>query len=228
MNVLDLDMDFFLHGTCGPAAENERPDENEAPPWTEGEVRAFLEVNCGLSRKKRVKGAVFMTHDEALGWWLERADLPLDITHVDAHSDLGVVDPEYVLESVITMPPEKRRDIERYYSSGKLTEANYLLFALALRMVRTLINVRNPHSRPDMPPFCHEGHIKLVSGVSRLIPALDRHEPVIPYTVMEDWRAFKADRPFELATMAISPRYAPKEADFIAGIFSEYIEKAPF
>ena len=225
MRVLDCDLDFFLGGTCGFAPPGQRPPVNGAEPWSESGARAFFEENCGLDRKNRVKGAVFTTHDEALDYWLERAEFPIDITHVDAHSDLGVVDPQYVLESVITMPPEKRGDINRYRAERKLTEANYLLFALGMRLVKSLVNVRNPFSRPDMPPFCGKESIKLVSSVSRLIPALDRHEPEIPYTVISDWRSFRADKPFELATLAISPRYSPEEADFIADIFREYIQE---
>ena len=226
MRALDLDLDFFLSNVCPLSAPGKRPDGAIARPWSEEKMRAFLEVNCGLSRLRPIPGAIFETHDMALDFWQARAHLPLNVTHVDAHSDLGIgrPGPAYVLESVITRPPEARGTPAEYRAAQKLDEANYLLFALAFRWISGLENVRNPASRPDMPPeFCHEGYIQLQSSVGRLIPALDRHEPRVAFTVYEDYSLFKACAPYDLATLAISPRYAPREADKLADVFREYI-----
>ena len=57
----------------------------------------------------------------------------------------------------------------------------------------------------------------------RLLPQYDFLEPVIPYAAYDDFRSFCAAAPYDLASLAISPRYAPKEADFIADVFREYI-----
>ena len=215
MRVLDLDMDFFLSDVCALAAPGKRPPVSEAQPWDEAAVRAFLEENCGLSRQSPVPGRVFTTHDGALDLWKEWVEAgklraPFHVTHVDAHSDLGAgkPGPAYVLETVLALPLEKRFDLARYRREEKLDEANYLLFALALRYVASLENVRSPRSRPDMPQAIAVGGF---------------HEPEIPYEVYGDWRAFRADAPYALASMAISPRYAPQEADFIASVFREYI-----
>lgn len=229
--VLDLDMDFFLSDVCALAAPGERPCAREAQPWDEAAVRAFLEQRCGLSRERRVPGRVFETHDGALWLWREwaragRIAPPFHVTHVDAHSDLGIgrPGPAYVLETVLAMPPASRGDLERYRREGKLDEANYLLFALALGYVSSLENVRNPRSRPDVPPRIQTGGaLRLRSTISLLIPRYDFHEPEIPYRAFDDWRDFQADAPYALASMAVSPRYAPREADFIAGVFREYI-----
>ena len=158
MRVLDLDMDFFLTGVCELAPRGARPSLREARPWAEADVRAFLEENCGLSRQNPIPGRVFETHDGALFLWKEwleagRLSAPFHVTHVDAHSDLGIgrPGPAYVLETVLALPPQKRGDLARYVREEKLDEANYLLFALALRYVSSLENVRNPHSRADFP-----------------------------------------------------------------------------
>lgn len=236
MRVLDLDMDFFLTGVCELAPRGARPSLREARPWAEADVRAFLEENCGLSRQNPIPGRVFETHDGALFLWKEwleagRLSAPFHVTHVDAHSDLGIgrPGPAYVLETVLALPPQKRGDLARYVREEKLDEANYLLFALALRYVASLENVRSPRSRPDMPQAIAVGGgqspraLRLSSTLSRLLPQYDFHEPEIPYEVYGDWRAFRADAPYALASMAISPRYAPQEADFIASVFREYI-----
>ena len=210
MYVLDLDLDFFLDNICPLAEKGTRPDANQASPWPEEQVRFFLEHNCGLRRETPVPGALFETHDQALSHW-QGLEKPLSVTHVDAHSDLGVgkPGPAFVLESVITRPVEARLDIPGYYAQQKLDEANYLLFALAFRWISELENVRNPASLPDMPSFCGEGFLQLESAVGRLIPALNRHEPKIPYRVYADWRTFRAKAPYAFASLAVSPLCAP-------------------
>ena len=238
MRVLDLDMDFFLTGVCELAPRGARPSLREARPWAEADVRAFLEENCGLSRQRPIPGRVFETHDGALFFWKEWMEVgkllsPFHVTHIDAHSDLGIgkPGPAYVLETVLALPPQKRGDLERYVREEQLDEANYLLFALALRYISSLENVRNPHSRADFPARLAWGGsqppaaIRLTSTLGRLLPQYDFHEPVVPYTVCDDWRDFRAGAPYDIATLAISPRYAPQEADFIADVFREYIDE---
>ena len=236
MYALDLDLDFFLSGPCELAEIGGRPSPEEAFPWGEAELRGFLETRCGLSRQRRIPGAVFETHDGALDFWASFGKTPLSVTHVDTHSDLGIgkPGPAFVLESVITRPVEARPEIEAYRAQKKLDEANYLLFALAFRWIDRLENVRNPRSRPDMPDFCslmeaedgvRRGTILLESSVGRLIPALNRHEPAVPYAVYDDWTKFRAAAPYDVATLAISPRYAPETADFLADVFRDYIRE---
>ena len=232
--ALDLDLDFFLSNPCEMAEIGKRPAPEEARPWSEQAFREFLEGRCGLSRKRKIPGAVFETHDGALDFWASRGEFPLRVTHVDAHSDLGIgrPGPAFVLESVVTRPAEDRVAVETYREQKKLDEANYLLFALAFRWIARLENVRNPASRPDMPDFCRlaeqrdgvrRGTILLESSVGRLIPTLNRHESAVPYTVYDDWTEFRADAPYDIATLAISPRYAPATADFLAEAFRDYV-----
>ena len=236
MRVLDLDMDFFLTGVCELAPRGARPSLREARPWAEADVRAFLEENCGLSRQTPIPGRVFETHDGALFFWKEwleagKLSAPFHVTHVDAHSDLGIgkPGPAYVLETVLALPPQARGDLSRYVREEKLDEANYLLFALALRYVSSLENVRNPHSRADFPRPPRRGRQ----------PAAHGHPPILhacpPAAAVRFCRAghslyglrrlsfFPRAAPYDLASLAISPRYAPKEADFIADVFREYI-----
>ena len=224
MRVLDIDMDFFLTGPCELAEYGKRPSAAEAQPWTEAEVRAFFENNCGLSRENPIPGAVFETHDMALDYWRKNCAFPMHVTHIDTHSDLGIgkPGPGFVLESVITRKSDNRGTIEEYYEKKQLDEANYLLFAIAFRWISSLDNVRNPNSRPDIPSFCHENSLKLESSAGRILPMLNHNEPEIPFNVYNDWRDFKGSG-YTHATMAVSPRYSPETADFIIDIFKEYI-----
>ena len=232
MRVLDLDLDFFLADCCPLAEPGCRPVLAGHEPWTADAVRGFLERHCGLDRRSPVPGRIFETHDRALCFWEEklregRLTAPFHVTHVDAHSDLGIGQPGpgFVLYNVLSMAPQRRLEIDRFYAQHKLDEANYLLFALAMRRVAALDNVRNPRSRPDIPRelLTPDGDIRMESLPSRMFEKQNGPEPLIPFHVYDDWRTFRADAPYDFMTLAISPRYAPAEADSLAEVIGEYI-----
>ena len=229
MTILDIDLDFFLNDVCPLAEAGERPALEGHEPWEEARVRRFLEENCGLSATRPVPGRIFETHDLALDFWRDmmlegRLTAPFSVTHVDAHSDLGVGQTEYVLNALLALPPEKRADLDALRREGHLSEANYLLFALAFRWTDRLINVRNPRSLPDLPREILEGEgIRLSSFVSRLMEAKHGKEPLVPFIQYPDHTLYKAAGPFGFMSVAVSPRYAPKEADRLLPLFSEYM-----
>ena len=108
MRVLDIDLDFFLADCCPLADKGSRPCLEGHEPWPEEKVAAFLEGQCGLSESNPVPGAVFETHDKTLIYWRDRMaegklTAPFHVTHVDAHSDLGIgkPGPGFVLNGVL-------------------------------------------------------------------------------------------------------------------------------
>ena len=238
MRVLDIDLDFFLADVCPLAAPGERPVLRGHEPWAEEEVVRFLEERCGLSADEPAPGAIVETHDGALRFWAERLregslEAPFDVTHVDAHSDLGIgrPGPGFVLNSVLARSPQARADLDAYFAQKQLDEANYLLFALAFRWIGALDNVRNPRSRPDIPreilaPGRNDA-IRLGSFASRLLEARNGPEPEVPFHVYDDHTAFRAEGRYDLLTVAISPRYAPKEADRLLPVFERYMRSVP-
>ena len=134
-----------------------------------------------------------------------------------------------MLNGVLGVHPDLRDDCTRYYANRQLDEANYLLFALAFRWIDELTLVRDPFSRPDLPPFCEkagDGYrpIRLRSFVSELFEGQYGREPEIPLTVFEDPFAYVADEPFACMNLAHSPRYAPKEADALISVIARYAD----
>ena len=231
MRVLDLDMDFFLSGPCPLAALGERPDESCASVWRDEDVIRFLEEQCGLSRGRPVRGAIFDTHDKALDYWQARLaegslTAPFEVVHVDTHSDLAFGPPgtNFVLNVVLSRPPQMRADAAAYRKAVELDEANYLLFALAFRWVSRLAYVRNPKSHQDIPKqlLNLNGDIHLCSFISRMMEGKNGKEPVIPFDVYDDYTQFR-QHGYDFVTMAQSPRYAPESADRIMDILRRYI-----
>ena len=231
MRVLDLDMDFFLSDPCPLAPLGGRPEESCAAVWKDEDVIRFLEEQCGLSREKPVPGAIFDTHDKALDFWAARLEegslcTPFEVVHVDTHSDLAFGPPgtNYVLNVVLSRLPAQRAAVDTYRKAVELDEANYLLFALAFRWIDKLHYVRNPKSHQDIPRHLldADGNIQLCSFISRMMEGKNGREPVIPFEVYDDYRAFR-QHGYDFVTMAQSPRYAPESADRIMGILRQYI-----
>ena len=233
--VLDIDLDFFLADCCPLAEPGQRPALQGHEPWELDAVRLFLEKACLLSKDHPIPGRVFTTHDGALIYWKELMDAgqlkpPFHITHVDAHSDLGIgyPGPGYVLYNVLSLPPVRRLELDRFYQERKLDEANYLLFALAARIVDALENVRRPFSRPDVPQqlLAPDGaHIRLPQSFPDLFERINGLEPLIPYAEYKEDGSFHAAAPYDFVSLAISPRYAPREADGLISVFEPYMRR---
>lgn len=234
MRVLDIDLDFFLADCCPLAPLGERPALAGHEPWPADRVIDFLERQCGLSAAHPIPGRIFETHDKALCWWEEliaagRLTAPFAVTHVDAHSDLGIghPGPGFVLYNLLAMMPEARTDLQRWYETKKLDEANYLLFALGMRRISALDNVRNPRSRADIPSAVldpeRDDAIRLVSITSQMFTGKNGPEPSVPFRVYDDYTAFRAEAPYDFVSVAVSPRYAPPEADGLLPLFRRYM-----
>ncbi len=242
MRVLDIDLDFFLADTCPLAALGERPALPGHEPWPEEKVRRYLEVNLGLDALRPVPGRVFETHDGALLFWEElirsgRLSHPFEVTHVDAHSDLGIgfPGPDMVLSGALTQSMAARTDTAHYLQLKQLDEANYLLYALAFRRISKLENVRNPKSKPDMPEKIVSRRdadglptlLRLIPPLPELFEKMNGKEPEVIYREYGDCESFRAEGEYGFMSLAVSPRYAPKEADALIGVIKEYMTDCP-
>ena len=234
MRVLDLDLDFFLSAPCPFAEEGKRPADGCASPMKADAVRTFLEKNCGLSKDHPLPGRVFDTHDKALLFWNElrlegRLTVPFTVTHVDAHTDLGIAQKGYpfVRHSVLTRPIEKRFDFDAFREQKQMNEANYLVFAIAARMVGRLENIRNPKSLTDFPAEMKSGEnkIRLYTAFPSLFEAKNGIEPEVEYLCYEDYTCYRVREKFDFISLAISPRYTPKSADGLAEVIGEYMKE---
>lgn len=235
MKVLDLDLDFFLTDCCPLAPRGKRPCSSYAKTWSESDVTSYLEDNLGLSTDHPVLGVITETHDGALRFWkhaMQNGCLkkPFSVVHIDAHSDLGIgyPGPDFVLNNVLGIPPERRDDLQNYYAQKQLDEANYLLFALAFRWIDSLTLVRDSFSRPDFPPFIVQNEgifkpIKLNSFISHLFEHAYGTEPEVPLSVYFDPNLYHADERFTCMNIACSPRYTPKEADQLIPVIARYM-----
>lgn len=241
MRFLNLDLDYFLNDVAYFRPDEARLCSAEYQPWSDPEVRTFLESQCGLSRGQPIPGRVVEHHDEAFDFWGElvsggQLDVPFEVVHIDAHSDLGNGDIGYMYmmpEFLHIEPADRPRLIDR----SLVKFGNYLAFAIGCRWISKLTYVRHPEASDDLPTYYFKDHDtstdiiklkKLERGVFdqdipmiKNLPVLE-FEPEVPFIEL-DGTTYTADSPFDLMLLSKSPGFTPVESDRLIPIISEYI-----
>jgi hypothetical protein len=152
ISFLNLDLDAFLDRVETWKSGDQRLDPKYYKPWTEAEVRAFLENQCHLSTSHRIPGR-FVEHD-AFYYWRELAAkhrTQIDLVHVDAHADLGLGDASWVhvVSELLSLPVDQRSDPPR--GSGFLNLGSYIASALAARWIASKTYVHHREYGGDIP-----------------------------------------------------------------------------
>jgi len=157
MIILDIDMDFFLDRIARDMPETDRRLPNKTyKPWSK-EAAALFFKDCGIFTKS--PGVAIKDHIEAFKIMREMPK-PLNIVHIDAHSDLGEGDPgwKYLMGEYLHHPLKGDYRITpkegyRYMNSG-----NYLAFAIANRWVKSLTYVHHPLGGSDLLRYHFKGY----------------------------------------------------------------------
>lgn len=254
LKILDIDMDYFLEKIpiFIPDSSVERVPGNEYPVWTRDAVVDFLENNLGLSKNRKIRGKIVKHHYEALYYWRDliknkKLEVPFEVIHVDSHADLGLGYPSwaFIMDSLLTLPVEKRSAIENYksiFDKYYIPQiGDYLLFALAFRWISKLTYVCNPKNSGDdyvwmilkdgIEPndkiqLVHNANMKALDikfGHSREYYETALREPEVDFAIVNSAVMFKHNGNYDYITFCISPNYTPDSADFIIELIKEYI-----
>lgn len=236
IRVLDLDLDFFLDEIAHWITGNKRLDGIDFVPWTEAQVRVFLENSCGLSINTPCNGRVVTHHDEAFYFWRELIEkgllkIPFEIVHIDAHSDTGLGDLgwSYIMGTLLHQEPK-----DRYYPDY-LGPGNYLAYALACRWVYNLKFILHPKWSDDLlwnhlKDYTREiGYFQLKKyNPNDLDPDKLRNtvplslEPEVPYETIP-YAKYVEQNMFDYVVLSHSPNYTPETADKLIQVIKEYL-----
>jgi hypothetical protein len=230
ISFLNLDLDAFLNDLAHWVSGHERRDPKHYKPWTEAEVRSFLEKQCHLSTSRPIPGRFVVHHDYAFYYWKEltaKHRTQIDLVHVDAHGDFGLGDSSWVniITHVLHLPVEKRTDPLR--GTANLNPGSYIAYALAARWIASMIYVHHPKYGRDIPTIYFENNESSPSNrlqlkaytadiISRLetgdwpppVLAAASFEPAVPLKQVPITQ-FEADKPFQYALLAQSPGFTP-------------------
>ncbi len=241
--VLDVDLDFFLHGVANDVdpKSTKRLDAREYPPWTRDETMSFLADQCRL--KNPLPGFAIDNHREVFDKWralIEDGTLhpPFHVTHVDAHGDLsmGEIGYKHILTELVHLPPECRPAA----AARRISDGDYLAYAIACRWINELDYVYNRGGGSDVHAYFwenfdrHCSRIRLAALTEEDIqklhslerPTVAYREPGIPLRQIrrEDYTSHAA---FDLIFLAHSKPFTPAEADpLYDAIREEFIDES--
>ncbi|OMD66090.1 UPF0489 family protein [Paenibacillus odorifer] len=239
MRILDIDLDLFLLSYDDNSHDRE---DNVNDPLFEGDVRKFLEENCGLNKNNPIEGLLVMEHHEAYHYWERlikenKLNVPFEVVHADMHSDLYINGHAYIMGELLHMKMSERVGFNR----EKMDCANYLIFALACGWISDLTYVTHFgwKKNRDLQPVhfkdwnTESGFLELKGYDSKILKNYSKFtddqpqaltiDDEIPFrTIMMD--DYKNKEPFDFVVLCRSERYTPKESDSLIPIIMEYIK----
>lgn len=265
MRVLDVDMDYFMTEIAHtPYSSTERLVEEDygSSVWPADKVRLFLEKNLGLSKEHKIPGRVVCGHNESLFFWEELIQSgkliePFDVIHVDSHADLGLGDPsgDFLQSMFLSLPIATRRRVRDYEFNNQIkgiSIGDYLLWAIAYRMISSITYCANPNGDKNdylwdtLKDFQEEyigdkpvkNYIQLKYNREMEMPRYNSSDnyknrylqgamkdPEVELLIIPSIEDVKFSGDFDYAVLAQSPNYTPESADFIMDIFREYIDE---
>lgn len=236
MNILNIDLDFFLNEIAIEKSVDERLDSEEFIPWEEDDFRSFLENRCGLSIINKIRGKIITYHDEALSIFSnlfeENSNNQMLLTHIDAHTDLKAGYPnaglKYLLQELNNIAIEERATAIDHSHIGP---ANYLSFAISLNLFSEITFVH--HSKfdyDDMPVSFfkdsnpNSGYIEMKGyDVSdQILKNPINIDQSIPFHILS-MDAYTFTESYDYLIFCKSPGYTPETADFLIDIVTEYL-----
>ena len=233
MRILDIDMDFFQTEINSFDDDSLIHWNNDCVEiWDKDRFISFLELQCGLSKKERIKGRIFNFHKNTyyvIQDLIEsgRVQPPISITHIDAHSDMAFDTSIRYYRFLKTLNKDNNADFERKtLFDGKnheyINSGNYLV-ALALNAwVDEITYVY--HETTTMLDFS-ENYIRCV------VPREEFEfnffgETNIPWTKIKvkSGREYKNNGKYDYICVAISPSYTIRDIAKLVDILKDYID----
>lgn len=240
LQVLDIDLDAFQSDTVHWKSGKRRLSAKNYVPWTEDQLREFLETRCHLSTELKIPGRYRTEHDGALEFFEglhDKYGRLLHVAHLDGHADLGLGDPSWVhlIGAWLVKNPSDRRcppTGTRFCNPG-----SYLAYAAAARLLASVIYAYPPGGGNDFHTvyfldnnpqsgFLQLKHFKSFKPDEYEQLTANRAtclEPHIPYRALPITE-YQASGAFEAAFVCQSPGFTSKRADRLLYVLEEYID----
>ncbi|MBP7107739.1 MAG: UPF0489 family protein [Chitinophagaceae bacterium] len=251
MRILDIDLDFFLDNKShSTVTEVDRLDDYYTP-WSNAEVVAFLENNCGLRQSSKIRGKYFTHHVEVFHFLRSLQEqnnfnLTFSIDHIDAHADLGMGDAsfKYIFTDILFRPLRERAYPEIINGWSGLSSGNFLAFAIACRWISDLKYVNHPNWFNDLPFFLFQNfdissaYIQMkkftvpqidsiINGLGEMIERARQTEPLsleplVPFSKME-YNTFHNSSSYDYILLTQSPGFTPSASDSLLPVIQSYM-----
>ncbi len=254
MNILDIDLDFFLDRASATVStdSNGRLDSELYFPWNTEKVEKFLTEQCSLNKTKRIPGKLLTHHDEVFyevrNFIESGKSTKVAIDHVDAHADLGLGDLcyKYIFFNLLRKPVKSRyyhdKDIPNVQKMGP---GNFLLFMVACRWVSEIRYIHLEAEADDLNYLFFKNQctksrvIKLKAYCKNQIPKdfnqnhdmefikvtnPCRFEKDVPL-ITQHYKSYYSSIKYDFIFLTQSPTHTPIESDELIPIIMEYIKQ---
>jgi hypothetical protein len=251
INVLDIDLDFFLSGvSCKSELPGQRLDSSTEPVWPEQAVKRFLEVNTGLSLNDRKPGKYFINHQDVFPFVRNlvlgsKEKLMFHFDHVDGHSDFDNLAGSmmYIFLELLRFPRRGRMYPKKKY----LNEGNFLNFMAAAEWLYSLNHISlleeieaEQYNRWYFKNYdLNTNRLKLESySVKRIPDNIDRKDKfeliqnLNPDKLLKDipfnhiyYKEFNSNINYDYIFLTQSPEYTPETSDALIPIIKEYMQE---
>ncbi len=233
MRILDIDLDFFQNDIHNNEIDNENFLENsDIKVWDEKEFISFLENSCGLEKNKKILGRLVKHHVEAYFFWKElietgKIKLPFEVTHIDAHSDLGFsINLEYS-EFLKSLDKERKDEFNNGINFDKYTEylnsGNYLLDAVISKWINKILYVYHPKLEYlDVTTNVVENIVPHKTFKFNFCSGIKSENIILDVADMNTYK--NVQESYDFITVSLSPPYVQEEMRRFFKIIEEYIE----
>lgn len=253
MNILDIDLDFFLQERAieyDVAEMGERLDDSSYPVWGESDVKWFLEEQCCLSVENRIPMTIVSRHDKVFAHVLRKAFSEINLYHVDAHHDLYPIESPWFYNDYSNKSISERESLPFSICprtrAPYLSEGNYIGFLLACEKLTSVSYITSLDKRwGDRPSWMFCRNFDDTSGILQVprindltfrydgmdLPWLPRisskfefYGTEVPFHIV-DFHVFSArEIQFDHAFLSLSPEYTPKSADRLVPTILQFFE----
>lgn len=235
MRILDIDMDFFQSEIHNNDTDSNSHLENENfKVWNKKIFIDFIENKCGLSKESKIKGRVFDHHVDTYWFVKELIDthlltVPFDLTHIDAHSDMGFSASVPYYKFLDTFSKENKDAFENGTLFENVENQRYIDFGNyinAMALNRWLSKIEYVyHDKLDYldfpeyiiePDQTQKGFAFRYNFISKaIIPNLTIYAM--------DKENYCFTQPYDYICVAISPSFTVKEIEPLVEIIKQYI-----
>lgn len=238
MNILDIDLDFFLRNRyLGDTHERQRLNVEDYPIWEEKDVISFLENNCCLSKQAPIRGTIFTRHHELLYYIIENKLTDINLYHVDAHEDIYGSNLLEIMSKYMHLSKEEKCNLDNI--NPYMDEGNFIVFLTACHKLSSIIYIN------DFKRYNYEvtglyfrglrpkdGQLQIGILPRNYNEIFDLNHISFPeggHTTpfnMIDYTDFTAKGlTFDYIFLSKSPEYTPSEADTLIPLIEQYIKQ---
>lgn len=196
--------------------------------WDRDKFIDFIENACGLSKEHKLPGRLMKHHVEAYSFWRElveaqRIEVPFEVTHIDAHSDLAFT-PNIPYYKFLKSLDEERKEM---FEQGMIFEQdnlyldsrNYLLDAVISGWVNSIAYIYHP-KLDDVTEYIVKNTVPQKFKYI-FCKGIEEKNVILEMKNISDFKMNREE--YDFVTVSLSPPYVKKEMEEYFEMLETYL-----